>query len=437
MGRKLALLIGTGRYDDSTLRRLEKARADVEDFASVLRDPAIGAFDRVDQLVDPPFGAVYPRLADFLVNADREDLLLLYFSGHGLLDDYDEPYLAVKDTRSDLLSGTGISRTYITAQMDRSRSKQQVLILDCCYSGNLASSSKGSLVAPGAFRGRGTGRVILAAARDDQLAAESDISIPDSPNSVYTHFLINGLRTGAADTDGDGFITVDELHNYVSSEVIRCSVKQTPKRWAEEDLGGIRIAVNPNPSAQLPLGLRDDLDSDDDGKVAAAILKLGKLLQTGDRLQQKAARLNLERLTRHQNRYVSDLATKFVEPEKRGESLSVPVMPSVQSSGEPRHWPIRKIFMAAAALIVLSLASWAGHEYFADAHGLYSAGDIPYGKPITDEGLVRKVGSEVRGKSNRPYLFQDVKGFCAHVDLKPGDLITFEKLCYCPACKEK
>ena len=217
MGRKLALLIGTVKYDDPALRRLEKVAADVEDFASVLRDPAIGAFDRVDQIVDSPFAAVYSRIAEFFVNADREDLLVLYFSGHGLLDDFDEPYLAVRDTSSNLLSGTGIPRSHITAQMDRSRSRQQVLILDCCYSGNLAAGRKGSIPAAGAFRGRGNGRVILAASRDNELAKQSDASIPDSRNSVYTHFVVHGLRTGAADIDGNGFVTVNEFRTVTSA----------------------------------------------------------------------------------------------------------------------------------------------------------------------------------------------------------------------------
>ena len=56
-----------------------------------------------------------------------DDLLLLYFSGHGVLDDQGHLYLAVKDTERDLLSGTAIPANFITGEMDRSRSKRQVL----------------------------------------------------------------------------------------------------------------------------------------------------------------------------------------------------------------------------------------------------------------------------------------------------------------------
>ena len=60
---------------------------------------------------------------------------MLYFSGHGVKDEQGNLYLAVKDTERPLLAGTSIEAAFITAQMDRSHSKRQILILDCCHSG--------------------------------------------------------------------------------------------------------------------------------------------------------------------------------------------------------------------------------------------------------------------------------------------------------------
>jgi len=67
------------------------------------------------------------------------NLLLFYFSGHGVLDDRGQSYLALKDTDSKLLRWTAIPARYITAEIDNSQSQRQVLILDCCHSGAFAS----------------------------------------------------------------------------------------------------------------------------------------------------------------------------------------------------------------------------------------------------------------------------------------------------------
>lgn len=64
-----------------------------------------------------------------------DDLILLYYSGHGLQDEYDHLYLCAHDTRSNLLLSTAISDAEINSVMRSSAAKTFVVILDCCYSG--------------------------------------------------------------------------------------------------------------------------------------------------------------------------------------------------------------------------------------------------------------------------------------------------------------
>jgi uncharacterized caspase-like protein len=249
MGRKLALVIGNSTYEDRGLARLAAPAADVQAFAEILRDPKIGEFDEVVPLVNEGFAVVRRMIARFFDKKRRDDLLLLYFSGHGVRDEHGQLYMAVKDTERSLLAGTAIEASFISACMDRSQSKRLVLVLDCCHSGAFAQGAKADLAGcvgtATAFQGLGRGRVVLTATDSTQYAWEGDRVIGEAENSLFTHYLIDGLRTGAADHDRDGLVTVDELYDFVYDRVLNDTPAQTPGKWAFGQQGDIVIARNP------------------------------------------------------------------------------------------------------------------------------------------------------------------------------------------------
>jgi Tol biopolymer transport system component len=256
MGRRLALIIGNSIFRDPTLARLLTPDADVGALADVLLDPEIGAFDDVKLVVNMAASSIRRSISEFFANKTRDDLLLLYFSGHGVLDEYGRLYLATKETENTYLRGTAIPTSFITDEMDHSRSRRQVLILDCCHSGAFARGSKGatgaSVGTAAAFEGRGYGRVVLTASDATQYAWEGDRVIGEAKNSVFTHHLVDGLQTGQADADGDGKITVDELYDYVYKQVVTQSSKQTPGKWSYREQGEIVIAQTPARAAPQP-----------------------------------------------------------------------------------------------------------------------------------------------------------------------------------------
>jgi tetratricopeptide (TPR) repeat protein len=272
--RKLGLVIGNSAYRDSTLARLATPDVDVGDLADILLDPEIGSFDDVKVLVNASSYTIRRAISNFFAAKDREDLLLLYFSGHGVLDIQGQLFLAVKDTERELLRATAISAAFISEEMNNSRSKRQLLILDCCHSGAFARGSKGSTgasVGTGtAFEGTGYGRVVLTATDATQYAWEGDRTIGEPINSVFTHHVIAGLKTGQADINQDGLITIDELYNYVYDQVVRETPKQTPGKWTYREQGEIVIAQNPlwkqETSLPEPTG---DFDEDVDWQLAA------------------------------------------------------------------------------------------------------------------------------------------------------------------------
>jgi uncharacterized caspase-like protein len=218
MSKRIALIIHNNTYHDPSLAPLISPLTDAHTLAGILRDPAIGNFYRVELLLNQPAAEICRRLADFFHGKRRNDELLLYFTGHGLLNELGQLYLAAVDTRLDALAETAILATYLTGCMDRSFSRRQILLLDCRYSQIGSTPIDSGLSAEGnlatAFRGRGYGRVVLNADYPvpDILAGET----PDRATELgFTDHLIQALQTGAADLDKDGQVELRELYEYI------------------------------------------------------------------------------------------------------------------------------------------------------------------------------------------------------------------------------
>ncbi len=319
MSSKLALIIGNSHYQDPNLAKLVAPGEDVNDLAVVLRDPAIGGFDRVITLIDQTDAVIRLGIEDFFAEKKPDDLLVLYFSGHGVRDEQGRLYLAAPNTRANRLRATAIAADFITIEMDRSRSKRQVLILDCCHSGAFAQGSKaetgGSVGTGPAFEGTGYGRVVLTATDATQYAWEGDKIIGDADNSVFTHYLVQGLQTGEADIDADGRITLDELYDYVYGQVVAKTPKQTPGKWSYKQQGDIVIARNPTPivkPAELPADLKTAIESPFSNVRVGAVRELERLLNGSNASLALAAFDAIKRLVGDDSRSVSGVASSVL-----------------------------------------------------------------------------------------------------------------------------
>jgi len=140
---KYALIIGNNQYDDPKLAQLKTPAADSQALAKVLADKDIGSFDQVTPLINKNESEIRRAISAFLTNKKPDDLVLVYFSGHGVLDDRGRLFLSLKDTETTLLKATAIPSTFISDEMDSCRSRRQILILDCCHSGAFARGTKG------------------------------------------------------------------------------------------------------------------------------------------------------------------------------------------------------------------------------------------------------------------------------------------------------
>jgi uncharacterized caspase-like protein len=326
MNNKYALIIGNTEYADPGLAQLTAPGKDAEDFARVLKDRGICSFDEVNVLLNQPESTVRGAIDEFFDQKKPDDLLVLYFSGHGVRDELGALFLAVKNTIRSRLRSTAVKSDYIREVMDQSRSKRQVLILDCCMSGAFEQGTKAatgvSIGTASAFES-GFGRIILTASDSTQFAWEGDKVIGETDNSLFTHYLVEGLE-GEADLDGDGRITVDELYDYAYEKVKHATPKQTPSKFSSKQQGEIilrrNMPMDEIRSVPLPTPLLDSIENPFSDVRHGAVQQLTKLLNGKNLGLARSAREALERIAEEDDsRQVQRAAAQALESVRGAE----------------------------------------------------------------------------------------------------------------------
>jgi len=90
---KVALLVGVSQYGPG-FNQLPAAVNDVQAMQRVLLHPDMGDFDKVMPLIDPDPQEMGTAIENLFGDGRRDDLLLLFFSGHGVKDESGNLYLA-------------------------------------------------------------------------------------------------------------------------------------------------------------------------------------------------------------------------------------------------------------------------------------------------------------------------------------------------------
>jgi formylglycine-generating enzyme required for sulfatase activity len=244
---KIALLIGVSEYEPD-LNPLPSAIKDVEAMQRILANPEMGNFALSDITVlrNPQRQNIEDAIFNLFHNRQKDDLLLFYFSGHGIKDDRGKLYLSscgTKKQNGKLVTPSAVAASVLHDNMNDSRSQRQVIILDCCFSGAIAQGmtvkDDGSVNVQEQLGGKG--RAILTSSTSTQYSFEQE----GSELSIYTRYLVEGIEKGAADKDGDGWISVDELHEYASSKVQEASPAMTPEFYPVKDGSKILLAKSP------------------------------------------------------------------------------------------------------------------------------------------------------------------------------------------------
>jgi len=202
------------------------------------------------------------KLKSKILGTKPNDRVIVFFSGHGLLNEDQNFYYATSDIDFEKPELKGIAFDEIENFLDSIPARHKLLLVDACHSGEVdkeavsddiqiagvITDSAGNQLAQnnsikeytyrsieynpsksGAgiynsfdimkemFAGldKGTGTMVLAAAAGTGLAIESN----EWKNGIFTYTIINGVKNKQADLNHDGQITVSEIKDYSIKEV--------------------------------------------------------------------------------------------------------------------------------------------------------------------------------------------------------------------------
>ena len=234
--KKLALLIGVSEYGEG-LDPLSAPAKDVAAMKRVLEDPNLCGFSQahITVLLNPDSSEMQEKIEDLFTQSSKQDLVLLYFSGHGITDDYNRLYLTTRNTSKNRYRSHSVPASFIQNLSDDTYAQRQVIILDCCYSGAFAEGwqRKGDVPIELERELGRKGRVVLTSSSSTQVSFQQE----DTDLSLYTQYFLEGIQSGAADDKQNGSVTVRELHSYAKCKVQEVKPKMQPAIIVGDDEG--------------------------------------------------------------------------------------------------------------------------------------------------------------------------------------------------------
>ncbi|MBX3082430.1 MAG: caspase family protein [Anaerolineae bacterium] len=224
-----AVVIGISKYQNYT--DLPKSVAqDAHDIASILASPLYCGYNknRISVLINEKATAqaIRDNVKTIAATANPDSTVIFYFSGHGFKSESDETYdyLAPYDFDEANLSSTALSSHDLTNFLKVLDSRRTVVILDACYAAGIGQLKAGvpqkSQLKAGLkertyeILAQGKGRIILASCREN----ETSLALPDMPNSIFTHFLLNALKGDALDRN-DELVHIMDVFHYIATHV--------------------------------------------------------------------------------------------------------------------------------------------------------------------------------------------------------------------------
>jgi hypothetical protein len=200
-----ALFIGINEYKDACLFGCVK---DAERMASVLRSHQDGSPNFDCRLLTAPLGGGIDIATRSVVREqvtqlfeDPADIALLYFSGHGTVNNLDG-YLVTQDVKK---YDEGVPMAQILKLANDSKAKEVVILLDCCFSGTFGNTP--AIDNAKALLKEGVS--ILTASRSDQPSVEV------GDGGVFTSLVVDALEGGAADLLG--CVTAPAIYAFVEA----------------------------------------------------------------------------------------------------------------------------------------------------------------------------------------------------------------------------
>lgn len=226
------LSAGIGSYRSSNIGRLHYAATDAAMVAEILDTLKRmnlhlyddGGYKMVLTDKDATRGKILKCLDDIRYEADPEDIVMVYLSGHGKYVEFtSQRYFLPYDAEDDMyMESTAISYADLKNKLKQLEDKEckVIVYMDACYAGEMYYT-KGA----DDFIGDSEPAVIgfYSSTRNQPSLEKVELE-----HGVFTYALLNGLKGGAVDSNGN--VTISSLGEYITEQVrIESQGRQTPK----------------------------------------------------------------------------------------------------------------------------------------------------------------------------------------------------------------
>ncbi len=244
-GRRLGLVIGIDAYGgESGIPPLRAAVADAKAIHAVMVDQECGRFLEEhtvmltdEQATDTNIRIALERLRKTATSADE---VWFFYAGHALIVDGEHRLLPI-NARREYLDATSVD---FPALFNKIRCRRKIVFLDCCHAGATDTTTRNVHDVDEMLRNyHASGTITYCSSDGDQKSVE----LPEQGHGAFTYWLEKGLR-GAADADGSGIVTSDELWRYVCEHVEHDAQRltgrlQTPRLKLDAS-GSFALSVN-------------------------------------------------------------------------------------------------------------------------------------------------------------------------------------------------
>jgi hypothetical protein len=227
-----AVVVGVSRY--TSMQMLKYSDDDAYQYYAFLKSPEGGALpdNQVKVLIDEDATRlnILNAMRQTLLRADENDVIVFYFSGHGL----EGSFLPIDYDGFN----NKVLHSEVRAIMEESKAKHKICFADACHSGSLLAF-KGQQQSVqnilqnyySAFNESSGGLALFMSSKSEEFSLEDQ----GLRSGVFSHFLIKGLK-GEADADKNKIVTIKELSDYVTKNVMKYTANaQTPMLSGKHD----------------------------------------------------------------------------------------------------------------------------------------------------------------------------------------------------------